>query len=252
MTPRRAAMRPADLDQLLSRLTADPGRPRLTWYGVDGERIELSGHVLENWVTKTANLLAEEFDVGPRSTVVLDLPAHWRAAVWALATWRLGGTVVPVEATASGADAAAADDPDGPVVVTSEPMRWTDADDLVAVALPGLAREFPGPLPPGALDAAGAVMTYPDVLVVPARVDPDAPALRGATGEVPHRDLLGWAEGVGQEWPATPRVLALATGTGHVLRLALAAWVRDGSLVLAADGAAVDRIATDERVTARA
>ena len=63
---------------LLARLTADPGRPRLTWYGDDGERVELSGHVLDNWVTKTANLLVEEYQAGPLTRVLLDLPVHWR------------------------------------------------------------------------------------------------------------------------------------------------------------------------------
>ena len=34
-----------------------------------GERTELSATTLANWVAKTANLLQEEFDVGPGSTV---------------------------------------------------------------------------------------------------------------------------------------------------------------------------------------
>ena len=62
------------LADVLRRVTADPGRPRLTWYGAGGERIELSGAVLANWVAKTTNLLVEEFDAGPGTRVVLDLP----------------------------------------------------------------------------------------------------------------------------------------------------------------------------------
>ena len=52
---------PLPLPGLLAQLTAEPGRPRLTWYA-PAERVELSGHVLDNWVTKTANLLVEEYD----------------------------------------------------------------------------------------------------------------------------------------------------------------------------------------------
>ncbi len=44
---------------LAAATASDPGRPRLTWYGADGERVELSARVLENWVAKTANLLVE-------------------------------------------------------------------------------------------------------------------------------------------------------------------------------------------------
>ena len=39
--------------------------PRLTWYGPDSERVELSGRVLDNWVAKTSNLLQDELDDRP-------------------------------------------------------------------------------------------------------------------------------------------------------------------------------------------
>ena len=39
--------------------------PRLTWYGPDSERVELSGRVLDNWVAKTSNLLQDELDAEP-------------------------------------------------------------------------------------------------------------------------------------------------------------------------------------------
>ncbi|GEK21628.1 TIGR03089 family protein [Cellulomonas xylanilytica] len=136
---------------LLRLLTREPGRPRLTWYGDGGERVELSGAVLENWVSKTANLLLEEFDAEPGTRVRLDLPGHWRTVVWALAAWHVGATVVV------GADGAADD-----VVVTDRPDEHPGAPTLVAVALPALARTFGAPLPGGAIDAASAVMTYGD------------------------------------------------------------------------------------------
>src|SRR3712207_5978996 len=85
---------PTDLPGLLDALLVDPGRPRVTWYGPGGERIELSGKVLGNWVAKTANLLVDELDVEPGGTVGVDLPTHWRAVVWLLAGWAAGAQVV--------------------------------------------------------------------------------------------------------------------------------------------------------------
>jgi uncharacterized protein (TIGR03089 family) len=84
-----------DVSDLLRRLrSTEPTRPRLTWYGPDDERVELSGKVLDNWVAKTANLLVEEHDTGPGTRVHVALPVHWRAVVWALATWATGAVVV--------------------------------------------------------------------------------------------------------------------------------------------------------------
>jgi len=83
---------PSAVADVLALVTRDPGRPRITWYGPD-ERIELSGAVLGNWVAKVTNLLVEEFDAGPGVRVELDLPAHWRTVVWALAVWRSGACV---------------------------------------------------------------------------------------------------------------------------------------------------------------
>ena len=64
--------------------------PRLTWYGPDSERVELSGRVLDNWVAKTSNLLQDELDAEPGMRLRLDLPAHWKSMIWALAAWQLG------------------------------------------------------------------------------------------------------------------------------------------------------------------
>src|SRR3954451_23158670 len=115
---------PADLEGpgtvhelLRAFLVADPGRPRVTWYGVDGDRVELSGRTLENWVAKTANLLVEEFDAGPGSRICLWLPAHWRTVTWLLAVWSVGAcAVVP----APGGSAQPAD-AEPHVVVTADP-----------------------------------------------------------------------------------------------------------------------------------
>jgi len=73
----------------------DPARPLLTHYDDStGERLELSATTLDNWVAKTANLLQEEFDVGPGSTVAVALPVHWQTAAVLLGVWSCGAAVL--------------------------------------------------------------------------------------------------------------------------------------------------------------
>ncbi|MFF2269682.1 TIGR03089 family protein [Cellulosimicrobium cellulans] len=252
------AERPAHVSDLLRLVTRDPGRPRLTWYGDDGERVELSGAVLENWVNKTTNLLVEEFDAGPGTRVVLDLPVHWRTIVWALAAWRVGTTVVLAAAEDDGTTGARGTRPD--VVVTARPDRWTGIRaDLVAVALPALARRFDGDLPAGAIDAASAVMTYGDQVGWAPDPDPAAAGLESTGAAVTsHADLVP-----GSLAPALAsggaRVLAPGGTTAEeALRTVLAVLADDGSVVLlspgraralAEDEAALARLVATERIT---
>jgi uncharacterized protein (TIGR03089 family) len=252
-TPRHE--RPSHVADLLRLITRDPGRPRLTWYGDDGERVELSAAVLENWVNKTTNLLVEEFDAQPGARVVLDLPVHWRTVVWALAVWRVGATVVLVPGDRADAVAEIAGSrPD--VVVSTRPAVWTGSGaELVAVALPALARRFDGDLPPGAVDSASAVMTYGDQVGWVPAVELARPALEaGAAEPVPHGALVPAARegGVGR------RVLVDGRGpTGDVLRGLLAVYGADGSAVVLSAATAVeldddaarrDRVLAGERV----
>jgi len=66
----------------------DPTRPLLTWYDdATGERTELSGATLENWVAKTANLLVDAAGLSPGDTAGLLLPPHWQTAVVLLGCW---------------------------------------------------------------------------------------------------------------------------------------------------------------------
>jgi uncharacterized protein (TIGR03089 family) len=223
--------RPAHVADLLRLVTRDPGRPRLTWYGDDGERVELSGAVLENWVNKTTNLLVEEFDAGPGTRVVLDLPVHWRTVVWALAAWRVGATVVLVAA----ADDATADDGAAPpdVVVTTHPDRWRGTRaELVAVALPALARRFDGDLPAGAVDAASAVMTYGDRVGWAPAVEPGLEALSAPSSSWDHAHLVERSAGGRQLLAPTPHPGDENPPTASILVRVLATWAADGSVVL--------------------
>ena len=256
---------PLPLAALLRGVCADPGRPRLTWYGPSGERIELSGHVLDNWVTKTTNLLVEEFTAGPGTRVLLDLPPHWRTVVWAFAVWRAGACVV--------LPGAGRTDGDCDVVVTDRPDRMSDTGpEIVAVALPALARRFDGVLPPGAMDAAGAVMTYGDVLTWLPEPDTSREALDVGGHEVSHQELLGWASGTsGASAPPSAPAAAAGPGPGRVLLEpgaddvpavlagALTVYAGLGSLVLcapevgaelAADPVRRQRLVETERITA--
>lgn len=150
---------------LISRISSDPGRPRITWYATGGERVELSGRVVENWVAKTTNLLVEEFDAEPGVRVLIDLPAHWKQVVWALSAWRAGATVVLADNLSEGAADFEADMPD--VVVTATPDVWTEvprATRVIAVALPSLARGWEGELPEGIMDGVAEVPLFDDVL----------------------------------------------------------------------------------------
>lgn len=230
------------VSDLLHLLTREPGRPRITWYGDGGERVELSGAVLENWVNKTANLLVEEFDAGPGTRVLLDLPGHWRTVVWALATWRVGGTVVV------GAEG-------GDVVVTDMPEAYPDTQTLIAVALPALARSFGVPLPSGTIDASSAVMTYGDVFAG-APVTADAPLLCTLNDET--RAIRSIFE-AGAPGAAGGRQLLTADPRGDVRTLVrmCAVLASAGSVVLvapqvAADTAHVARLRETERVAADA
>src|SRR5437660_6723771 len=76
-------------------VAVDPTRPLLTWYDDgNGERTELSGATLANWVAKTANLLVDGvgLDAGDRAVVLL--PPHWQSAAILLGCWSAGVAVV--------------------------------------------------------------------------------------------------------------------------------------------------------------
>jgi uncharacterized protein (TIGR03089 family) len=233
---------PDTVPALLDRLAATGGRPALTWYGDDGERIELSGAVVLNWVSKTVNLLVEEFDAGPGTTVVVDLPVGWRQVVWALAAARAGANVVLLDA-ATPPGPGGRDDAD--VVVTSRPGSWTDGTaELVAVALPALARRFDGDLPAGAVDAAAAVMTYGDAI----GYDPaaGAPAPLTTLADSGPAEIAGGRVLVRGDVP-------VAAALGAVVSV----WCAGGSVVLTSaataaldgDAARLDRLVATEQIT---
>ena len=214
-------------------LRADPARPRVTFYedtpgDTQGERIELSGKVLANWVSKAGNALQDGYDLGPGSVVRLSLPPHWRALYWALAAWSVGATVDLTGGAGDGANAAAdllvCDHPDA-VNATLAP------GDIILVTLGALARVHTAPLPAGAMDEARELATFGDQLAALADPAADDLALITQAARTPYRAVVPE-----RDWPAGARV-SLAGDLAQVLESTLAAWAVGGSVVLARNGA---------------
>ncbi|QCO97495.1 TIGR03089 family protein [Arthrobacter sp. 24S4-2] len=212
--------------------------PRLTWYGPDSERVELSGRVLDNWVAKTSNLLQDELDAEPGMRLRLDLPAHWKSVVLALAAWQLGMEVV--------LDAGEAE-----LLATGAPGSLPESsafDAVIAVPLPALAMRWPGELPAGVVDYAAEVRSHGDVFMAHGDPEGAARAIISATGAAhPHSGLLS---GFAATHDAGVRLLVQAgDGLEAALVQSLGAWNSDGSVVLVhPDVEVTDKLRNDERV----
>jgi uncharacterized protein (TIGR03089 family) len=212
--------------------------PRLTWYGPDSERVELSGRVLDNWVAKTSNLLQDELDAVPGTRMRVDLPPHWKSIVLALGAWQLGMEIALDTGTAD-------------LLATAEPDSVAASagyDAIIAVPLAALAMQWPGELAAGVLDYAAEVRSHGDVFMP--HVDPDSSRLAIRTAEgtgFRHSDLLaGFA--AGHENGARLLVRGDA-GLEEALRQSLGAWQQEGSVVLVhPDVKVTDKLLADERV----
>jgi uncharacterized protein (TIGR03089 family) len=229
------------IDQLLAALRPDSS-PALVWYGPDGERVELSGRVLDNWVAKTANLFAEELDAGPGAVVRLAMAPHWRSVVWALAGWQVGATV---DVAAGRGGSGSAEDADV-VVVSDLAALGTGPAYQVAVAEGALALGWPGELPDGVLDYAAEVRSYADVYLEAGSAAPGATALKHDGGEVTFAELL-------QLEPAGRNILVPASAEWvEVLRVAVATWLGGGTVVLvhgSLGAAGTAKVLSNERIT---
>ena len=164
---------PADL--LAQALRRSPATPLVTYYDdATGERVELSATTVANWVSKTANLLQEEFDVGPGSSVAVALPVHWQTAAVLLAVWSCGATVL---------DTAAEDDgrlDDADVVLAAQdrlaPLEELGHPELLGLSLHPLGMGMTGYAGP-ARDFALEVRGRADVFSPWSAPRPDDPGL---------------------------------------------------------------------------
>jgi uncharacterized protein (TIGR03089 family) len=162
----------------------DPTAPLLTWYDdASGDRTELSGATLDNWVSKTANLLIDGAGLGPGDSVAVLLPPHWQTAAIVLGVAAaglaadLGHEPAPVEALFTTPERAA------------EAAGWA-ATDRYATGLLPLAMPL-REVPPGFVDYVTDVRNYGDHF----RGQPvaaDDLALAGSY-ELSHREVLEMA-----------------------------------------------------------
>lgn len=195
---------------LVDALEATGPRPALAWYG-EAARIELSGHVLANWVIKAIGHLVDEVDLQPGDTVVLDLEPHWKRLVIALAAWSLGAEVTTVR---DGGTDGAGQVPR--VVVTDRPDSdlAAGAEEVLALAPVSLSPRFDGELPALAHDWVAEVRASPDRLMH---------TLPDWSGPLPH---TAECSGAGtDEGAAVPRLLVSGDGLetiGRVLEALLA------------------------------
>ena len=150
-------------------------KPAIIWYGV-GERIELSGHVVNMWSSKVAALLDSEIGA-PSLTVHMVLPPHWRSIVWAAGIWHAGNVLTldsDQEAELS--------------LACNEENLDPGAEVSVLTPLASLALRWPGTLPPLTLDGAADLMSYPDSFA-PIACPPSAPAWL-SNGELESRQQI--------------------------------------------------------------
>lgn len=224
-SPRTAA-------HLLDALEQHGPRPVLAWYG-EAARIELSGHVVANWVIKSIGHLHDEIALAPGEEVVVDLPPHWKRLVLALAGWALGARVTVLEREAGAVQEPPRRQEDPRVVITDRPASplAEAADEVLAVEAVSLAPRFGAELPPLAHDWLAEVRGSSDRLGV---------SLPAWSGPAP----------AGEEADGAPRLLVPGDGLEMPGRL-LAVLLAGGGLVGPAAQVSAHQ-AEEEGVTARA
>ncbi|MDO4610558.1 TIGR03089 family protein [Corynebacterium sp.] len=160
------------MDLLKHLLDTDPSTPRLTCYDeTTGGRTDLNAATLDNWASKVANMLHDEFDLEPGDRAWVDLPLTWPAACIVLGAARAG-----VELSD--------DDPLAVFTSLDRLSEWEEkAPDAVlsAVTDDAFGRgvvECGLDLPPGVVDFGPAVRMYGDAYAGPGP-DPDQPLFGG-------------------------------------------------------------------------
>jgi uncharacterized protein (TIGR03089 family) len=166
---------------LAAAVRRDPTAPLLTWYDdATGDRTELSGATLDNWVAKTANMMVDGLGLGPGDAAAVILPPHWQTAAIVLGAASagvaadLGREPQPVEALFTTPES------------VFEAAGWATADryatGLLPLAMP--LRE----VPPGFVDYVTEVRNFGDHFRG-APISPDDRALAGPV-EMSHLAVL--------------------------------------------------------------
>lgn len=231
-------------------LAVDPTRPLLTFYdGATGERTELSGATLDNWVSKTANLLVDGLGLGPGDGAAVLLPAHWQTAAVLLGCWSAGLAVAHGPKLSRSVEVVFAD-PDR----VEQAAGTAGGADVFAVSLHPLGLPLPA-VPAGASDFLAEVRGHGDRFTPADPATPDTPALVDLPGGGPDLDqrrLVAAAReaAAGRGYRAEDRVL-VAGDAPRPLDWLLAPLAVGASTVLCrrCDDDALARIRSTERVT---
>lgn len=212
---------------------ADPTRPLLTYYDDEsGERTELSGATLANWVAKTANLLVDGAGLGSGDTAAVQLPPHWQTAAVLLGCWSAG---VTVDMDGGPADVA---------FVAADAVDSATAPEVFGFALAPMAGPMRPAPPPGVQDFVVAVRAYGDQF---RPAGPVGPALPG----VSHGELT--ARAMDRGLAAGARVLVDGDATPDPVDWLLAPLAAGGTIVLCrhADSTKLPARAETEKITLR-
>lgn len=223
---------PTPAEVLSALIVDDATQPALTFYDdtpgpTHGERIELSRKVLGTWVAKAANALQESYDCEPGTVVHLDIPApHWRLTYWALAIWSIGATVT-LDAS-EGAD----------ILITTSPEQANaqDADGVIAVALPALARGFDRTLRSGVMDEAREISSFADSFDPWDTAKSTEAALVVGGKRTTYGNLVSSARRTGATSTGPTRTLISSEDPGTFLLGVLGVWAQRGSVVLVRGG----------------
>lgn len=219
------------MELLKELLAADPSVPRLTCYDeTTGGRTDLSAITLDNWASKIANMLHDEFDLDPGDSAWIDLPPIWQAACIVVGAERAG-----VELS----------DEDPLVVFTSvgKLSEWEEKFPdayLAAVTDDVFGRgvvETGGKIPPGVVDFGPEVRLHPDAYI---GMGPEAGQvlLDGATPE----DLTARAKDVAGAVGLDDGARVISGGwsggpsSDEWIRSVLAAWSVGGAAVIVRGG----------------
>lgn len=224
---------------LAAAAVSDPtrggSRPLITAYDDEtGERTELSVTTYANWVSKTANLLTDEYLLEHGDTIRLDLPAHWLVPVFLGAAWAAGIAVTT-------------DTNEATHLVVTGPQPDPDAAPdvpVLACSLRPFAVRFTDPLPEAVDDYGDLWPNQPDVFTAP--VSPSGRTIAEHTDGVAQSQatLLGRAAQEAAAWPGGRLLTDVHPAEEWGTTTWLAALVGGGSVVMVTN-------ADDEQWSAR-
>ncbi|MFF0989080.1 TIGR03089 family protein [Kocuria nitroreducens] len=240
---------PRSVPRLVDKLRSS-SRPGLIWYGQDGERVELSGRVLDNWVAKTANLWVNELDLESGDVVAVGDEVHWRSLAVVLGTWTMGAAVRavdPLEGAAESGDRAVVGLVDAHGATPPLLDRVPAGARAVVLDRPALSLGYRGELPVGeVLDYCAEVRSHADVYDGAEEPAPDGAALRaaGTEGFLPHDRLMPaageLASGRERAWGAASAVHVPGRRMDEVLLLRVLAVLAGGRAAVVTDRPADD------------